>query len=209
MASFDAIQTEVKARLGNRDNIDSRLPVWINDAYFELLLNPRFSFFELDKQVLTSTVNTLRAYALPADLWFILDIRIFKTVSGTSSDFRKLRRSHWMDFDKREPLPGVPHKYARFGATIEIDPTPDATYTMLMRYRFRPVELTTGLSPLIGREWDEVITVLSVIKGYDALEQPEEAAKQRTLLEQLLTSRLDVPQLEDMDAETTIGVRFN
>lgn len=201
MATFDAIKSEVSARLGNRTNIDSRLQVWINDAYFELLLNPRASFFELDKQATTQTIDTLRSYNLPTDLWFILDVRDF-------TNSVKLRRGHWQTFDKRSPSSGTPRRYARFGNTIELDPTPNVAVDLIIRYRMRPTELSSSVALVTPREWDEVITTLSVAKGFEALQQFEEAAKQRQLLEALLNIRLDVPKLEDIDSETTIGVRL-
>lgn len=202
MASFDAIKTEVKSRLGNRTNIDSRLNVWINDAYFELLLNPRFNFFELDKAAQASTAALIRSYDLPTDLWYILDIR-------DDTNNRKLRRRHWETFDRRSHNEGQPNLYARFGLSVELDPTPDAVYTLIIRYKFRPVDLVSGGSPAIGREWDEVITVLSVIKGFEALEEQEKAGLQRQILEQLLAVREDVTQLESMDAESQIQVRMD
>ncbi len=49
---------------------------------------------------------------------------------------------------------------------------------------------------------------MATTKGWEALEQPEKAALSRQLVEQLVSTRLDVQQLEDMDSETTIGVRL-
>ena len=201
MATFDSIKTEVLARLGGRTDLSSRSEVWINDAYFELLLHPRANFFELDKAATASTAANVRSYDLPTDLWYILDIRDF-------TNERKLIRSHWEQFDRLRQTTGQPDRYARFGQTIEFDPTPDATYTLVIRYKFRPAELVTGQSPIIGREWDEVITVLSVVKGFEALEQHEKAAMQRQLFEGLMAVRLDVPQLEDADSESRIIPRF-
>lgn len=201
MASFDAIKTEVTARLGNRTNISSRANIWINDAYFELLMHPRFNFFEIEKAAQANTAVNIRSYDLPTDLWHILDIR-------DDTNNRKLRRRHWESFDRRSHTLGQPQLYARFGQTIELDPTPSSVVTLIIRYKFRPTDLVTGNSPITGREWDEVLTVLSVIKGFEALEEPEKAAIQRQLLEQLLSIREDVPMLESMDAESQIQVRI-
>lgn len=201
MASFDAIKSEVVARLGNRTNIDSRVNLWINDAYFELLMHPRANFYEIEKAATANTAASIRSYDLPADLWHILDIR-------DSTNNRKIRRKHWESFDRRAHTSGMPQLYARFGQTIELDPTPDATYTLIIRYKFRPADMATGDSPLISREWDEVLTVLAVTKGFEALEEQEKAALQRQLFEQLFALREDVPMLESMDAESQIQVRL-
>jgi len=201
MALFDSIKTEVLNRLGGRTDLASRSEVWINDAYYELLMHPRFNFFELDKAATASTAANVRSYDLPTDIWYILDIR-------DNTNNRKLIRSHWDRFDRLSRPTGQPQRYARFGTTVEFDPTPDAVYTLIVRYKFRPVTLVTGASPIVPREWDEIITVMATIKGFEALEQPDKAALQRQLLESLLAIRLDVPQLEDADAESAIMPRF-
>lgn len=201
MGSYNTISAEVKLRLGNRDDIDSRLPLWINDAYFELLLSPRFSFYELDKQATMLTINTLRAYDLPDDLWIILDIRDW-------DNNRKLSRKHWSQYDKRSRPTGAPTSYCRFGLTVELDPTPDDEYQLILRYRYRPNDLTADSSTLLGREWDEMITTLAVAKGCEALELPERAAQHRRLFEQMVSNRITVAELEDMDSEITIAPRM-
>jgi hypothetical protein len=199
--AFDAIKTEVVARLGGRTDIDTRVDIWINDAYFELLLGPLYAFHEIEKQATAQTIDTLRAYDLPSDLWFILSIR-------DDTNNRKLRRSHWSSFDKRSASSGIPNRYARFADTVELDPTPDDAYDLIIRYRIRPDELSSTVAPVTGREWDELITVLSTAKGWEALEQQERAAAQWQLFGRLSRQRMDIAQLEDMDSETTIGVRL-
>ena len=65
MAGFTAIQNEVIARLGNRTDLAARSAIWINDAYFELLLNPTFEFFELDSLNAFNTIAGTASYTLP------------------------------------------------------------------------------------------------------------------------------------------------
>ena len=202
MAGVDALLTEINARLGNRTDIASRSLLWLNDAYFELLMAPRFSFYELDLAATMVTIAAQASYSLPTDFWFVLDLT-------DTTNSRKLLRSHWQEVDRISSTTGQPSRYARFGATFQLDPTPDAIYTLTLRYRRRPPDLTTGGSHLLGREWDEPLIVLATIKGYEALESSDKAATQRALLEPLLTMREDVPQMEDMDSETTIRVRLN
>lgn len=202
MISFDALKSEVIARLGNRLDIDDRVERWINHAFFELLLNPRFSFYELDDLALFNTVANTRSYNIldPApDLWFILDLR-----DDTNS--RKLRRSHWQVFDKITETTGQPTRYAHFNNFVELDPTPDAVYLMQLRFRHRPSDLTSGSTfEGIGNEWEEVLAVMSCIKGFEALDQRDKATEQRQLLELLFSTREDVNQLEDMDSESTLA----
>lgn len=205
--SFNTIKTEVIARLGGRTDLDSRVITWINDAYYELALTPRYSFFELDTTSTITTESGTRDYSISSitNLWFILGIR-------DQTNERKVRKSHWTVFDaKTQPSATgqIPTHYSRFEKILTFDPTPGGVYTMLLRFRRRPNEMTVNTNHLLGREWDEPITVLSTIKGYEALEQPEKAASQRTLLEQILGLREEAESLEDMDADdVSVGVRL-
>lgn len=200
MGSFNNILTEVEARLGNRTNLAGRTSVWVNDAYFELLMSPRFTFHEIERIATINTVVGQYTYPLPTGIWFILNIK--DETSG-----REVRKGNYRSFDRRRRTTGIPNRYDRFGETIEIDPTPDTVVELHMRYRFRPAELSTGSVTIIGREWDEVITAIAVSKGFDALEQVEQATLQRSLIEALLAARQDVRQLEDTEQEFGIQVR--
>lgn len=203
MAGYSVLVSEITSRLGNRSDITARVPQWLNDSYFELLLSPRFSFYELDASTTLTTTASTRTYSLSSvsDLWFILSLR-------DTTNVRRLRRANVRDFDEIQHTEGQPTRYARFGSSLEFDPTPDGTYTLTLRYRKRPPELASGSSPLIAREWDEVLIALAVLKGREALEQTEQAAAQRALVEGMMAAREEVLSLEDADADTTIGVEF-
>lgn len=203
MATFDAIKNEVKKRLGNRQDIDDRLNMWINDAYFELLMEPEYTFFELDTIHLFDTEADRREYdlSLVAQLWFILMVRDL-------TNEREIRKTSVKYLDRISLTTGQPIRYARFADTLILDPTPDDVYSIRIRFRYRPNELVSGEMPLINREWDEVIVGLSTIKGYEALEQPEKAAAARNLLQPLLDMRKDQEVLEDEDSEIGVRVRM-
>lgn len=207
MQGFSAVKTEVVARLGNRSDISSRVERWIAYAYFELLLNPRFSFFELDKSVLFNTVIGQATYTIGTDIlvnqtnfWFILDL------TDTTNAFH-LARSHFQVLDRVSSTNGQPVRYYRFGMGVVLDPTPDNIYTIQMRYRQRPADPSTTAPTFsgLGTEWEEPLIVLSTIKGFEALDQRQKAQEQRQIFEAVLPTRLDVPTLEDADAETTIS----
>lgn len=199
MISYEAMVTEVTARLGNRSDIASRVPRWLNYAYFELLVNPQFDFFELDKAnnslATTSGVNSLDLSSI-TDLWALLSI------TDTTNN-RKLTRSHVRVFDKIVPTSGQPTRYARFGSTVEFDPVPDGAYNLRVRYRIRPNELGSGTTfNNLGTEWEEPIIVIATYKGWIALKQYEDAAATKQVMDACLATRQDVPMLEDEDSET-------
>lgn len=201
MAGFDSIFNEVSARLGNRNGIDARIAQWINDAYFELLLSPKFRFHELERSSSLTTEVGVIAYELPTDLWHILNLR-------DETNGREIRRNDWINLDRRRNTDGTPNKYTRFGTTIELDPTPDSIITMVLRYKVRPAELVSGGTPIFGREWDEILITMATTKGFDALEQTAQAMQQRQLLEAILAPRMDLLELEDPSAEIAMQPRL-
>lgn len=201
MAGFDALKTEVKARLGNRTDIDARLAVWINDALFELLMNPKASYPELDETSTITTVIGTHLYTMPDNFWFLLNLR-------DEEDERVLTHIHWQVLDRTARTVGTATRYARYGNTISLEPTPDDVRDLTLRYRIRVPEVATGDLFPIGRDWEEAITILAQVKGLEALQRMEEAGIQRQIFESILAQRLDVPTLEDASFETTIGVRF-
>ena len=206
MISYDAIVTEVTGRLGNRTDIGARIGRWINYSLFELLLNPRYSYYELDQgPVLFSTIANASTYNIsdivsPAALvtfWFILDLR-----DNTNS--RRIRRVHYTEIDRVTQTTGQPVRYFRYGLAITFDPIPDAVYTIQMRYRQRPGDFISGSNLLLGTEWEEPVVALATIRGFEALDMRQKAQEQRQLLEAIMPTRMDVPTLEDADAEPTI-----
>jgi len=204
--SYDAIVTEVTARLGNRTDVAARIGRWVNYSLFELMLNPRYSFFELDQGPVTfSTIANAATYQIstmlvPAALpsfWFIMDLR-----DNTNS--RRIRRVHYTEIDKVTQTTGQPVRYFRYGMAVTFDPIPDAVYTIQMRYRTRPGDFASGSDLILGTEWEEPVVALATIRGFEALDMRNKAAEQRQLLESLMGTRMDVPTLEDADAEPTV-----
>jgi len=192
--------TELGYRLGNRTDTTSRLPIWLNDAYFELLLSPRFSYYELDKSYAFPTIAQQRTYnivGLVPDLWFILDLR-------NETLQQKMSRYHWSEFDRKWRVFAIPVRYTRYGPNIELEPVPDKAYDLTMRYRLRPGQLIPGGTHILGREWDEVILTMAVQKGWEALEQWDKSKAQKELVELQLAAREEPLTLEDADSETTI-----
>jgi hypothetical protein len=201
MISYDNIVTEVTSRLGNRQDIASRIGRWVNYAFFELLLNPRYSFYELDQGPnIFQTVIGQATYDLTQiapTLWIILDLR-----DNTNS--RRIRRVHYTEIDKVVATSGQPVRYYRYAQTITLDPVPDLVYQLQLRWRNRPSDFITGSNLLLGTEWEEPIVAMATIRGFEALDQRQKAADQRMILEQMMPTRLDVPALESMDEEPTM-----
>lgn len=202
--NVNQLLTELTYRLGNRSDIQPRSIIWLNDAYFELLLTPRFTFFELDQTATLDAPAGQRVYSVSTNfpnLWFILDIR--------NENYQiKLKRKDPSEFDRTWRIQGIPTRYTRFQDQIELDPIPDVDYQLTLRYRIRPPELIAGGDTIIQREWQEPLMTMAVQKGWEALEQWDKATQQKQIVEMQLARRFDAFQLDDADSEATIGVDY-
>lgn len=201
--SYNDIAAEVLARIGNRFDVTARLPIWVNFAYFELLNGPRAEFYELDvEDTGTTTVAATRSYALPSDVWWL------RVVEDVTSDF-VLRKKTADELDWASLTSGRPIRYARFGASIIIDPTPDGAYNLRLRYRKRPPRLAAGSSPITGDEWDEAIVTLATKKAYEALGEHTKAKEQTQLFEATMSLRESSEELEQGNVEAAIIPRLD
>jgi hypothetical protein len=197
--TYDDIKAEVTKRLGNRQDLSTRIDQWAMDAFTELTQAPKASFRELDALYeFTAPANGPRV-AVPADFWFILSLR---------DPTRKLDQVHWQVLDRTYRTLGIPTRFARYQDNIELDPIPAQDHQMVMRYRRRLPKLVSGLSIPLEREWHEILVVLTVAKGLEALQRFEEAVPYKGALDAAMGQRLDNQLLEDDGYETTIGVRF-
>jgi len=218
---FTVLQTEVIARLGNRTDIGGRSEKWINHAFLELLTNPRFAFYEqelsatflteagentynLSFDIQTTDDNGLRG--ISEDLWVITSLY-------DESNRQLLKKSHMREMERRgsslsyttfgnDQNNGKPIYYCRVGNVIVLFPVPDDGYRIGMRYLERPPLQQAGTDFMgIGEEWEELLTQLSVIRGFLALGQTDRATELRQHMEQLIAIREEVVKLDDANTE--------
>lgn len=202
--NVNQILSELTYRLGNRSDLSPRTLTWLNDAYFELLMSPRFVFYAIDRSLGLNAIAGQYIYQVSTnfpDLWFILDVR--------NENYQiKLKRKDPSEFDRTWKIQGIPTRYTRFQDQIELDPIPDVDYQLTFRYRIRPIELVQGGDTILDREWQEPLTTMAVQKGWEALEQWDKAQLQKQLVETQFARRFDAFQMDDADSEATIGVDY-
>lgn len=215
MLGFPAIKTEVLARLGNRTDINARVERWINYAYFELLANPRFYFYEIEDLAFFNTIANVGTYPLfnisnGTLVWVILGVY-------DETNRQSLRKSHMIEFERRgqtymgsyySPTPVVskPTDYTRFSNAVILYPIPDGDYQITMRYRRRPSEASSTDTSFLGlkTEWEELLIALSTLKGFEYLGQTDRAKELREMVEYLMSIREEAFKLDDANLETGI-----
>jgi hypothetical protein len=198
--TYDDIKAEVVKRLGNRQDLATRIDQWAMDAFTELTQAPKASFRELDALYTIVAKAEIPRIEVPGDFWFILSLR---------DPERKLDQVHWQVLDKIYRTRGIPMRFARYENYLELDPIPDSDRNLTMRYRRRLPQLQSGMPIPLEREWHEILTTLTVSKGLWALQRYEEYNGIKQGIEGELGNRQDNPLLEDDGYETTIGVRFS
>lgn len=202
MGTYADISAELLSSLGSRSDVSTRIPRWIDAAYFELLIGPRAGFYQLDKADETiTTVSGTKEYTLPTDVWWL------RTIEDITNDF-VLRKKTIDEIDLSTTSTGKPLRWARFGGQALIDPTPDGAYNFRLRYRKRPEKLSVAGTSIVGDEWDEVIWTLARKKAYEAMGEHTKAREQTQLFEAMIALRETTEDLEETNTEASITPRL-
>lgn len=210
MSTFDALQTEVIARLGNRTDIGTRSATWINDALYEIAHSPEFSFRELDTThtFLLEQFTTSYQLADVPSFWFPLHLFVVTTTKNHEVFAKHIQELMNMATDST----GRPQWYALYDNALAIYPGASADFVgfgLTMFYRKRLDLMSAGSEFPLGYEWEELVKTLAVVKGLEGLQRFEEAAAYKaTIYEPLVKKRLSHLELEEPIYETTIGVRL-
>lgn len=196
---FSEIYGEVINRLGNRTDITTRAKQWVNQAQFSI--STSYRFFELETSVTGSTTASTRSYSLPSDLRAILSLR-------DTSNNTKLGLADWRTFDKLNQTTGKPSRYTRFGSSFELDPTPDATYNLSLRYLKRVASLVNDTDePVLPDEWIEAIILRACWIGSASLQMFEQATAFKDEYVLYVSERKPDQMESAFDAESGVGIR--
>jgi len=174
-------------------NSENLFGIWINLAYKELTsknkfwdVNYKFDFPELKTSDATQdTVDGTQYISVPTGCLYVIG------VEDTENDCYLTWKpwSWFMDQRGRADTAqeGQPKFWARYGAYIYLNPTPDAAYDMAVWYRKRVSELSDDDDVTeIGEEWDDVVFELAVYRGLRWLGQWEEAKSAKEAVAELL-----------------------
>jgi hypothetical protein len=190
--------TEVTLALGNRSDISTRVPQWLNEAQF-LMAKCDIELPRLEQTVSSFiTVAGTAEYALtatpfsnPTDL---LGIRFVKNLTTGVG----MWRMNWDDYRKLvQQASSQPNRWTRKGYTLALDPKPDAVYTLEIDYRRRPALATIE----IDGEWQGVLIDAATYTGARRLGMDEVAQRARAGIPLMVLKGLQEPLSQD-DLET-------
>jgi len=139
------MESEIKANLGNRDDLDSRLYRFLNWA--QEYIARQWNFREL--QEIDTTCDTVASQAYISQPTGIKNLISIRVLDGTSS--RKLVYIPRREFDKWIAKPdeyteGTPSHYTSWGSRFYLWRIPDAIYQTEIQYEKWPTEFAAASS---------------------------------------------------------------
>jgi hypothetical protein len=158
--TFTQMQTLVKRTINNRDDLDTEIGQAINNAYLQTSMIRGVIFRELDAapQVFPTVVNvawyefsSILTSTKSRDLMAVFSIKNMTTIA-------RLRPTSVQDIEGKGSGSGAPRWFAHYKEGILLHPSPDAVYSLSMRYRLRPNRLSaSGDVTVMPEEYDWAI----------------------------------------------------
>jgi len=184
------LASEVILRTENRIEDTNRANVWVRDALLEISSSPDYRDDFVELELLGPAFNLtpqIQEYAassfIPAGTVQIVaaDIMIW-TDYPANTVRRKLDVSHYQKVDRFSPVYALPTEWYRFSSNIGFNPVPDKAYQVQSRQvKMHPINDNNLGQTLIllPRDWNEVLIMAAVIRGFVELLEYEKANKVR------------------------------
>lgn len=180
------MRDEAVKELRNRDDIIQRTEGWLREAYLEIAYGYRF--YELEKFALFDL--GVNASEVDFETAQIMDLKhIFSLRDQTSG--RRVNPASFRYIDRLAISSGVPTFYCRFGNSLLFNTIASGSAIRYkLRYRKQVAEpVYDGVAlPETPTEWDEVIRLKAVARGFHALLEPDMSADKRNICNELISS---------------------
>lgn len=166
--ALDTLRSELREHLGV-DEVeldDDACDLLLNRAYWELL--DKFPFREKEVSATFETAAGTILYSMPSPFEAMRQLSI---VNPDTSEHTYLRKFDIRDYEENfvdtVDNRGYPTNYVREGCAVRLWPTPDATYTVVLKYWTVLEDMSdTNDSPGIPQNWHEMILYGALWRGY-------------------------------------------
>jgi hypothetical protein len=166
--TLDEMVAEVQAH-GFSMTTSARITRWLNEAYTTIVRKSRLASFEAttDLAFVAGTPNQ----NLPATTLSILGV-VDRTSNG-----RPLGRITGALADTQTSVgPGAPQAYYLQGNQLYLFPTPNASYTVRVRYLSQPTALTAGTDqPALPTYYHDALVAYAISRAYRSEDDPQQA----------------------------------
>jgi hypothetical protein len=178
--TYATMQSHLKFGMGNRDDIDTQLAAWAQEAYQDLTTRYHFfgtllpgllyAFPELNVTLVSMTTANTAFVARPTNTNYIY--AVYDDTNGRKLDYRD-HRWYW----RQSAASGDPSYWIPYGDRTYLYPTPDDAFSLSTHYRKRPTALSAdGDVTVIGEDWDWPIVDLANINGLMRFKEFDKAA---------------------------------
>lgn len=195
---------EAIRELRSRTDIDSRVERWLREAYQEVAYGYRF--YELEDSITfslsvgASEISFEQVFAVEQS---IPNVKHFLSLRDLDSG-RKVKKSSFRRIDSLTTSTGVPVEYCRYGASILFNSMPSGTaisYRLRYRKQIDEPDYSGVAIPETPSEWDEVIRLKAVARGFEALFEPDMAAQKLNTANLLITA-LPIDEFVETEDDT-------
>lgn len=212
--NFGTLKEHVIRNLGGRGDLETLAPEWLNTSYLDVITTGKFPEARkmqpipcpnLDATTTFDTATDDEDYlysAIDSDLLFPITLR--DTTNNQSLFLKDIR---WYDRYKAESS-GKPQRYVIYSNTIYLDPTPNDTYTIQIRFRKKidiPVLTAAEDTPVIEELWHEALEVAATYRGARSLGYPD-ADKWLRDLKNILAAHSEQFSEEESDARWGVTI---
>jgi hypothetical protein len=137
----------------------------LNRSWWEIM--DKFDFREKEQTYNFNTVAGTKSYNVPAPFDAMTGLSI---EDPNTKQHTPLEREDIADYEKEyintTAAYGVPFKYYRENNTVVLRNTPDAVYTIIMKYLTTLADLAAGNTPQIPQSWHEIILYGGIYRGF-------------------------------------------
>ena len=146
---------------GRGDFALSDATFWLAAAYSEMV--SVVGHTPLEALAVSSTTSGENRYALPTDFGSAIALTLYQGSSSTATTSRdttviplRNRDARWIDAQTLTNTisPGVPSDYVPYATWLELYPSPNSAYSLLLRYNTKPATLVNSQdTPALDERW--------------------------------------------------------
>src|SRR5215203_4015944 len=177
---------------------------YLNTSYAELF--DKYQFRETEVTASFLTVAGERDYGLPTDFDAFRHLSVRRAYTNEHDIVKRITARRYEDiYDSDEFAWAPPQEYLREGCKIRIWPTPDAEYTMILKYHARLADLAldedgveTGID--IPETWHELVLVGGIARALLDLGDPIRAQSFFQFQAKQINTSVPVESKEERDS---------
>lgn len=153
---------------GRNDWTLSEASLYANMAYSEIKSRTGITHTQSEAIAVSSTTSGENRIALPADFDYPLAITMYVGSSSTATQSHTTatvalvpKDVRWVD--GQTLASGTPDSYVYYGTSIELFPSPNSAFSLVMRYRTQsPLLVSSTDTPVLDERWHSAILYKTV-----------------------------------------------